>query len=69
MATKQPALNELELLRLDKDLEKIEIELCLMRRRLRAIITGDRKGSGPKVVKIDMGNGKTRTVKCGTLGG
>jgi hypothetical protein len=63
-----PDLRELELLKLEKDLEQVEVELFTIRRRLRAVITGDRKGKGPKVVRIDMGNGKTREVKCGTLG-
>lgn len=63
-----PSTNELELLKLDKEMQDMETRLLLMRRRIRAIITGDRKGNGPKVVRIDMGNGKVREVKCGTLG-
>jgi hypothetical protein len=41
--------------------------LSVMRLELQAIRTGNRKGKGPKVVKIDMGNGRIREVKCGTL--
>lgn len=63
-----PDLKELELLRLDKDLEQMGVQITLMRRRLRAIITGDRTGNGPKVVTITKANGKTREIKCGTLG-
>jgi hypothetical protein len=63
-----PDLRDLELRKLDKEMADIETRLCLMRRQLRAVITGNRKGNGPKVVNIDMGNGNIREVKCGTLG-
>lgn len=62
-----PDLNKLELLGLEKEMGEMETRLLLMRRRLRAIITGDRKGNGPSVVQIKKGNGKIREVKCGTL--
>jgi hypothetical protein len=65
---RQPSADELELLQIEKDLEKIELQALVLRKRLRAIITGNRRGKGPKVVNIDMGNGRTRKVKCGTLG-
>ena len=63
-----PDLNKLELLGLEKEMGEMETRLLLMRRRLRAIITGDRKGNAPKVVTITKRNGKTREIKCGTLG-
>jgi hypothetical protein len=64
---KRPSMDELELLQIGKELEKIEVQAAALRRRIDAIRTGNRIGKGPKVVTIDMGNGRTRVVKCGTL--